>query len=82
MGRRCAAFDLNSLIDPNSGWLLTRACDISPNGEWITGIGLYDPDGAGPQASYGRAWTMEVPEPSIMALLLMTVPAILARRRR
>ncbi|MCC7145942.1 MAG: DUF3466 family protein [Phycisphaeraceae bacterium] len=51
------AVDLNSLIDPSSGWTLTSAYDINNFG-WITGSGTFDPDGAGGQAAYERLWLL------------------------
>lgn len=33
--------DLNSLIDPASGWLLTEACGISDTG-CVTGTGIHN----------------------------------------
>ena len=39
------AIDLNTLIDPNSGWSLLAAVDISDT-NLVTGIGSFDPDGA------------------------------------
>ncbi|MCC7203842.1 MAG: hypothetical protein IT441_02090, partial [Phycisphaeraceae bacterium] len=38
--------DLNTLIDPTRGWLLTSANEITDNG-WIVGQGMFDPDGPG-----------------------------------
>jgi hypothetical protein len=55
------AVDLNTLIDPASGWTLTDARFISDAG-WITGLGYFDPDGPGGQASYERPFFMQVPE--------------------
>jgi hypothetical protein len=54
------AVDLNTFIDPASGWLLTAAFDISDTG-WIAGIGQFDPDGAGGQAAYLRHFLLHVP---------------------
>jgi hypothetical protein len=56
-----AATDLNSLLSPKSYWRLTEASSISDTG-FIIGIGKYDPDGTGPDAAYGRAFTMLVPQ--------------------
>ncbi|MBO0847534.1 MAG: hypothetical protein J2P22_19210 [Nocardioides sp.] len=42
-----------SLLPADSGWTPTRAANITDSG-WITGIGVYDPDGAGPLSSYQR----------------------------
>ena len=45
------AVDLNTLIDPNSGWTLVTAREISDTG-WIIGNGMFDPDGPGGQDPY------------------------------
>ncbi|MCC7409899.1 MAG: hypothetical protein IT442_17665 [Phycisphaeraceae bacterium] len=51
--------DLNTVIDPTGGWELTEAWDISETG-WITGWGLYDPDGAGPAVARDQPWLLHV----------------------
>jgi uncharacterized membrane protein len=61
------AVDLNSLIDPASGWRLVEATSISDTG-WIAGWGQFhlEPDGYPfPPDSYGRMFLMHVPETSI-----------------
>lgn len=74
--------DLNSLIDPNSGWVLTQANAISDTG-WIAGMGLFDPDGTGSAAPYARAFLMQVPEPGLsFATLLTALSRSLIRRTR
>jgi hypothetical protein len=78
------AVDLNTLIDPSSGWTLQEAKAISDTG-WIAGYGLFDPDGPSGQAAYTRLFSMyvpatAVPEPSSVALLAML--GTLALRRR
>jgi len=75
------ALDLNMLIDPDSGWTLTKACDISEDGLWIGGEGLYDPDGLGPINAYDRLWVMQVPEPATLSLLALGGVAMLRRKR-
>ena len=72
--------DLNTLIDPASGWTLEVAMEISPNGHWVAGEGYYDPDGAGPLQPYGRLWVMQIPEPCALAML--AAGALLLRRRK
>jgi hypothetical protein len=64
-----SVLDLNDLIDPASGWLLTDARCITENG-WIMGFGSFDPDGAGTQAAYQRLYIMQVPEPEALTLLV------------
>lgn len=53
--------DLDTLIDPASGWTLTDAYDISDNGAWVVGSGMYGPDGDGPLEAYERAWMLQAP---------------------
>jgi Protein of unknown function (DUF3466) len=54
------AINLNSLIDPNSGWTLDTATAVNDAG-WISGIGMYDPDGPGGQATYSRMFLIQSP---------------------
>jgi hypothetical protein len=54
--------DLNSLIDPASGWRLTHAYAASDTG-WIAGDGYFDPDGPGGQTEYGRHFLLQLPAP-------------------
>jgi hypothetical protein len=78
------AINLNSLIDPASGWILSYANSISDTG-WIAGIGQFDPDGAGPAVAYTRLFSMQVPAaavPEPSALLGVGAIACLARRWR
>lgn len=78
--------DLNTLIDPASGWTLTRAQGISNTG-WITGIGKFDPDGPGGRAAYDRLFLLQllpIPEPSSALLALLATggcSSCVARRR-
>jgi hypothetical protein len=59
-GADAVPVDLNTLIDPASGWRLEYALDISDTG-WIAGIGRFDPNGAGGQAAYLRHFLIHVP---------------------
>ena len=66
--------DLNSLIDPQSGWKLLYAEAINDNGQ-IVGVG-YDPSGK------TRAYLLTlIPEPSSLALLALASAAMLLRRK-
>ncbi len=51
--------DLTSLLPSDSGWTLSRAMSISDT-NWVTGIGLYDPDGAGALSPYFRLFLMQL----------------------
>jgi hypothetical protein len=72
-----AAFDLNTLLEPNSGWVLTDARSISNSG-WITGTGRFDPGGG--QEPYLRVFLLQIPEPA--ALVTLVLPALLLRDYR
>jgi hypothetical protein len=52
------------------------------NTGWITGIGLYDPDGPGGDPSYQRLFLLHVPEPSATALALLALFMPFIRRSR
>lgn len=70
--------DLNDLIAPDSGWVLSGARDINSNG-WIVGYGRMDGFGS------SRAFLLTpVPEPSTCVLTLsgLLIGALLYRRRR
>src|SRR6185436_17582276 len=78
--------DLNTLIDPASGWTLIAASAISNTG-WIGGRGTFDPDGPGGQEPYERLFLMQVPaavpEPSTGVLIVIGLAniALVSRRR-
>lgn len=55
--------DLTSLLPTDSGWTLALALSISDT-DWLTGIGLYDPDGSGGVEPYLRLFLMQVEERS------------------
>jgi hypothetical protein len=74
------AIDLNTLIDPASGWELSDARSISDNG-WIAGVGLYDPDGSGSHVAYHRLYLLQIPEPAT-SIFLVTACAIGVACRR
>jgi uncharacterized membrane protein len=75
------AIDLNNLIDPQGGWTLTSAYGISDSG-WITGIGLFDPDGTGGRAAYQRLFLLHVPEPATVVPAIFTGACFVGVRRR
>jgi uncharacterized membrane protein len=75
------AVDLNTLIDPASGWTLNYADCISDTG-WIAGVGSFDPDGAGGQDAYERLFLLQIPEPSSFVLLAGASLAYWFIRRR
>lgn len=54
--------DLNSLLSSTDAmnWTLLGCAHIDNNG-WVTGIGLFDPDGPGPLVSYERTFLMRIP---------------------
>ena len=56
--------DLNSLISPASGWVLTDAYAINDAG-WITGTGTFDPDGPGGMAPESSVFLMQVPAAAV-----------------
>jgi hypothetical protein len=79
------AIDLNTLIDPDSGWVLNRAVDVSDTG-WIAGVGTFDPDGPGGQIGYARHFLIHVPatvpEPGAGVVTILAVCAGITRMRR
>jgi hypothetical protein len=72
--------DLNTLIDPASGWLLTSAYNISDTG-WIVGLGVFDPDGIGGEEAYDRMFLIQIPEPGTLFLFVLGAAGLLARRQ-
>jgi hypothetical protein len=79
-----AAVDLNSLIDPASGWVLQTAEAISDT-NWILGRGVYDPDGPGGIESYERPFLLQlpvvVPEPGVLASCIALFVSMLVSHR-
>jgi hypothetical protein len=71
--------DLNSLIDPTSGWTLIGATAISDTG-WIAGNALFDPDGPGGAAAYHRTFVLQLPEPSTCGALAGLAGFLMSRR--
>lgn len=84
-GPDAVAFDLNTLIDPDAGWNLYDARAISDT-NWVSGEGLFDPDGAGPLASYSRGFLMQlpasIPEPGTASVMLIGAISLTRRGRR
>jgi hypothetical protein len=75
------AIDLNTLIDPTSGWVLTNATDITDTG-WIAGHGMFDPDGTGGQDAYQRLFLIQIPEPNLFVILAGAILTIFCIRQR
>lgn len=73
------AIDLNSLIDPASGWILREARGISDSG-WINGVGIYNPPGS--DAAYSRHFVLQIPEPASALLLAPAFGCLGLRRKR
>jgi hypothetical protein len=65
-----------------AGWTLTSAFAISDENNWITGVGQFDPDGAGGQVAYSRPFLIQVPEPATATLTLLCAAATILRPRR
>jgi probable HAF family extracellular repeat protein len=63
--------DLNTLIAPGSGWVLTSAESINDRGD-IAGFGTFN--------GSTRAYLLAIPEPASLALL--SLPALLLTRRK
>ncbi|MGC4030195.1 MAG: PEP-CTERM sorting domain-containing protein [Tepidisphaeraceae bacterium] len=64
--------DLNTLIDPASGWVLTSATSINDSG-WVIGVGSY--------GGQTRAYALQIPEPASLAGLAVVAGALLRRRK-
>ena len=59
--------DLNSMMAPDSGWILTSSAAINDQGD-IVGNGLYDGDGDGPlEQPHGYLMTSEAVDPPVVA---------------
>jgi probable HAF family extracellular repeat protein len=86
--------DLDTWLDasnPTEGakWTLFDGfpqISISRNTGWITGVGVYDPDGPGGIAAADRAYLLDasslVPEPAALTLLAASGALAVRRRRR
>jgi hypothetical protein len=73
--------ELNTLIDPASGWTNLSEADSISNDDWVNGIGQFDPDGPGPLPSYSRPFLIQVPEPTSTWLLTCALFALPRRCR-
>jgi len=81
LGTADAPLDLNTLIDPDSGWFLVEAKDVSDYG-WVVGWGKYRADDADPWQYRGF---LIKPAPGLPALALVSAASVLCallRRRR
>ncbi len=77
-----AAMDLNHLLSVEDAqyWKLTHADSITADG-WVTGTGIFDPDGsAGPLSPYERHFMIQIPSPG--AAVALALGLLLAARRR
>lgn len=77
------AIDLNTLIDPGSGWILTEAHGIGDT-NWVTGIGSFNPGGGLPPYTRGflmNVSSIAVPEPASLSLLIAAGVSMLRSRR-
>jgi probable HAF family extracellular repeat protein len=68
--------DLNTLIDPSSGWTLTAAYAINDSGQ-IVGIGFNTNDAAG----FSGFLLTPTPEPATLSLILLGGLALLRRKK-
>jgi uncharacterized membrane protein len=73
------AVDLNTLIDPNSGWTLTGAFGISDT-DWIVGEGSFSEPG-GHARSTQSTFLIHIPEPADSGILALAASMILRRKR-
>lgn len=73
--------DLNSLMAPDSGWVLNTARAVTNSG-WIAGLGMFDSDGPGGRAAYSRMYLMQLPEPWSGSLIAVAATMLLVRGRR
>ena len=80
---QAVGLDLQTLIDASSGWNLSDAYGVNDLG-WISGSGLYDPDGAaGPQGPHFATFVLvPVPEPGALTGVLALAGTVVTRRRR
>ena len=72
-----AAFDLNALIDPASGWTLAEARDVNASGQ-IVGYGTLN----GQTRGFLLSPIAAVPEPGTTGLLSLVAGGCVARRAR
>ena len=73
--------DLNTLIDPASGWVILKYAFAISDSNWVSGVGNFDPDGPGPRGAYERTFLLQVPEPAVLGAAICIAGTISLTRR-
>jgi len=81
-GLNGVAIDLNDFVDPASGWVQLSVAHRIDDDNWVTGAGVFDPDGPGPRQPFMRDFLMQIPEPSALMLLACVGLALGTRVRK
>jgi hypothetical protein len=66
-GPNGAAIQLDTLLQPNSGWVNLLEARAISDGGWISGAGTFDPGGG--RTPYRRMFLMQIPESRALTLL-------------
>jgi hypothetical protein len=77
-----AVIDLNTLIDPSSGWLKLITTDAISDTNWVTGVGAFQANGDYYYRPFLLNISSAVPEPAGMFLVVLATPALVRRRKR